>query len=44
MVSAFTARLRDAVQLETVRTDLLTAVSAAVEPAHLTLWIRPISR
>jgi hypothetical protein len=44
MVSAFTARLRDAVQLETVRTDLLTAVSAAVEPSHLTLWIRPISR
>jgi hypothetical protein len=44
LVSAFTVRLRDAVQLETVRTDLLTAVSAAVEPAHLTLWIRPISR
>jgi hypothetical protein len=44
MVSAFTVRLRDAVQLETVRTDLLTAVSAAVEPAHLTLWLRPISR
>ncbi len=43
LVSAFTARLRDAVQLETVRADLLTAVSAAVEPAHLTLWIRPIS-
>jgi hypothetical protein len=44
MVTAFTARLRDAVQLETVRTDLLIAVSGAVEPAHLTLWIRPISR
>jgi hypothetical protein len=44
MVSAFTARLRDAVQLETVRIDLLTAVSAAVEPSHLSLWIRPISR
>jgi hypothetical protein len=44
MVSAFTSRLRDAVQLETVRTDLLTMVSAAVEPAHVALWIRPISR
>jgi hypothetical protein len=44
MVSAFTARLRDAVQLETVRTDLLTMVSAAVEPAHVALWIRPITR
>ncbi|HEY5049572.1 MAG TPA: hypothetical protein VII50_01635, partial [Acidothermaceae bacterium] len=44
MVSAFTSRLRDAVQLETVRTDLLTLVSAAVEPTHVALWIRPISR
>jgi hypothetical protein len=44
MVSAFTARLRDAVQLETVRTDLLTIVNAAVEPTHVALWIRPISR
>jgi hypothetical protein len=44
MVSAFTSRLRDAVQLETVRTDLLTMVNAAVEPAHVALWIRPISR
>jgi hypothetical protein len=43
-VSAFTSRLRDAVQLETVRTDLLTIVSAAVEPTHVALWIRPISR
>jgi hypothetical protein len=43
MVSAFTSRLRDAVQLETVRTDLLTIVNAAVEPAHVALWIRPIS-
>jgi hypothetical protein len=41
-VSAFSARLRDAVQLETVRTDLLTLVNAAVEPAHVALWIRPI--
>jgi hypothetical protein len=43
-VSAFTSRLRDAVQLDTVRTDLLTIVNAAVEPTHVALWIRPISR
>ena len=43
-VSAFTSRLRDAVQLETVRTDLLTVVNTAVEPSHAALWIRPISR
>ncbi len=40
-VSAFKTRLRDAVQLETVRTDLLTVVNAAVEPSHAFLWIRP---
>ena len=44
MVAAFTSRLRDAVQLETVRSDLLTMVSTAVEPSHAALWIRPISR
>jgi hypothetical protein len=42
-VSAFTARLRDAVQLETVSTDLLAMVSAAVEPTHAALWIRPMT-
>jgi hypothetical protein len=44
LVAAFTSRLRDAVQLETVRFDLLTMVSTAVEPSHAALWIRPISR
>jgi hypothetical protein len=44
MVSVFTQHLRDAVHLDTVRADLLTVVSAAVEPSHVELWIRPISR
>ena len=39
-VAAFTARLRDAVDLETVRTELLEAVNRAVEPAHASVWIR----
>ena len=43
MVSAFTSRLRDAMQLETVRADLLTVVNTAVEPRHAALWIRPIN-
>jgi hypothetical protein len=43
-VATFSARLRDAVQLETVRTDLLNAVNAAVEPSQLSLWIRPVGR
>ena len=40
-VAAFTTRLRDAVDLETVRRELLHAVDRAVEPAHVSLWIRP---
>jgi len=39
-VATFTARLRDAVDLETVRTELLEVVNRAVEPAHVSLWIR----
>jgi hypothetical protein len=44
MVSTFKARLRDAVQLETVRADLLDVVNGAVEPSTVSLWIRPMSR
>jgi hypothetical protein len=40
-VSAFTLRLRDAVDLDTVRGELLHAVDRAVEPAQASLWIRP---
>ncbi len=39
MVAAFAARLRDAVDLGTVRDDLLAAVNSAVEPAHISVWI-----
>jgi hypothetical protein len=44
MVAAFTARLRDAVQLDAVRGDLLNVVNSAVEPSQVSLWIRPMSR
>jgi hypothetical protein len=44
MVAIFSTRLRDAVQLETVRADLLKVVSSAVEPSYLSLWIRPVGR
>ena len=44
MVATFSTRLRDAVQLETVRSDLLDVVNAAVEPSQVSLWIRPMSR
>ena len=39
-VAAFTARLRDAIDLETVRSELLEVVNRAVEPAHASVWIR----
>jgi hypothetical protein len=38
-VAAFSARLREAVDLEAVRTDLLDVVGRAVEPAHAAIWI-----
>ena len=40
-VAAFTARLRDAVELDAIRTDLLDAVNRAVQPTHASLWIKP---
>ena len=38
-VAAFAARLQDAVDLDTVRGDLLTAVAGSLEPAHVSVWI-----
>jgi Na+-transporting NADH:ubiquinone oxidoreductase subunit NqrB len=38
-ITAFAAHLRDAVDLDTVRTDLLTAVQATLAPAHASVWI-----
>jgi len=36
---AFAARLKDAVDLDSVRDDLTQVVSRALEPAHLSVWI-----
>ncbi len=44
IVTAFTLRLRDAVDLDTVRGELLQAVNGAVQPAHASVWIRPPER
>jgi hypothetical protein len=41
IVTAFTLRLRDAVDLDTVRRELLMAVDGAIQPAHASVWIRP---
>ena len=40
IVAAFAARLQDAVDLGTVRDELTNAVHAALEPAHLSVWIK----
>jgi hypothetical protein len=41
IVAGFTMRLRNAVDLETVRNEMLAAVEGAVQPAHTSLWLRP---
>ena len=37
--AAFAARLKDAVDLDSVRDDLASAVHQALEPAHVSVWI-----
>jgi hypothetical protein len=38
-VAAFAARLQDAVDLDSLRMDLASAVHQALEPAHVSVWI-----
>ncbi len=40
IVAGFAARLRDAVDTETVHAELLRAVERAVEPAHVSIWVQ----
>jgi hypothetical protein len=40
-VAAFAARLKDTVDLDSVRDDLGGVVHQALEPAHVSVWIRP---
>ena len=40
LVAAFGAKLRDAVDSETVVAELAGAAASAVEPAHVSLWVR----
>jgi hypothetical protein len=43
-VTAFAARLKDAVDLDSVRDDLAAVVQNALEPAHVSVWVRPGER
>jgi hypothetical protein len=38
-VAAFAARLKDAVDLDSVRNDLAGVVQQALEPAHVSVWV-----
>jgi hypothetical protein len=39
VVGAFTARLRETVDLDTVSRDLVGAVNEAVQPTHISVWL-----
>jgi hypothetical protein len=41
VVAAFTTRLRQTVDLDTVRADLVGAVHQAFQPAHISVWLPP---
>jgi hypothetical protein len=38
-VAAFAGRLQDAADLDAVGSDLLASVAAALEPAHVSVWL-----
>jgi hypothetical protein len=40
-VEAFSARLRDQIDLDTLSTELLAVVDQTMEPTRLSLWLRP---
>jgi hypothetical protein len=41
VIAAFTARLRQTVDLDTVQGDLVGTVDAAFQPAHVSVWLPP---
>ncbi len=40
-IEAFSARLRDQVDLDTLSTELLAVVDQTMEPTRVSLWLRP---
>jgi hypothetical protein len=44
LVAAFAARLQDGVDPDAVRAGLTGVIHAALEPTHVSVWIRPGER
>ncbi len=44
VVDAFNGRLREQIDLDALRRELLAVVSGAVQPVHASLWLRPGAR
>jgi hypothetical protein len=40
VIDGFAARLQESVDLTAIRDDLASTVDAALEPAHLSIWLR----
>jgi len=40
-LDAFSVRLRDQIDLDTLSSDVLAVVGEALHPAHAALWLRP---
>jgi hypothetical protein len=43
-VTAFADRLKDAVDLDSVRHDLVAVVEKSLQPAHLSVWVQAVTR
>jgi hypothetical protein len=43
-VEAFSVRLRDQVDLDSLAAELLTVIDQTVQPTQVSLWLRPMSR
>jgi hypothetical protein len=41
-LAAFSTKLRDETELESLNNDLMGIVTETMQPAHVSLWLRPL--